>query len=201
MSLAILITGFGPFRGHGAHPRIDDNPSRAIAFALERDPPAGTRVRAAELPVTFLGAPAAIDALFAGTSERPALLLGLGVISRGGGYRLERRARGRLAGERPDQDGRTASELAIDAGPDRGTGLALEPLADAMRGAGAPAVEISSDAGAYVCERSYHALLGWGEKLAVPALFVHIPPVHELDVEQQTAIVRALVEALAREVP
>ena len=183
----IVVTGFGPFPG------TVRNPSREVALALERRPPAGTRVLARELPVTFAGAPAAIDALVDGLPERPVLLLGLGVQPEPT-FRLERRARGRLCGARVDGDGRTADEVGVDAGGDLECGLELEPLAEALRGAGARDVLVSSDAGGYVCERTYHRLLAAGVELGVPALFLHVPPVAAMDPAEQERIVRAMLE-------
>jgi pyroglutamyl-peptidase len=188
----ILVTGFGPFPG------VALNPSREIARALELDPPAGFRVRSAELPVTFLGVAPAIDrALASLPGEPPSAVLGLGVQSKGRHFRLERRARGRLSGDRADNDGRSTAELDLDAGEDLATELDLDPLAEALRRSGAREVEISSDAGGYVCERTYHHLLLRSKVLGVPAVFLHLPPVEVLATEAQIPIVRGLLEPLS----
>jgi len=187
----VLVTGFGAFPG------TVRNPSREIALALELAPPPGLRVRAAELPVSFEGAPAALEALLdALAADPPALILGLGV-QRAASFRLERRARGSLRGERLDADGRTASELAIEAGEELATEVELASLLQALREAGAGEVEISDDAGGYVCERTYHRLLACGRSLAVPALFLHVPPAEALEPEAQVPIVRALLARAA----
>jgi pyroglutamyl-peptidase len=193
MGATLLVTAFGPFPG------VMRNPSREVALALERDPPPGVSVVARELPVTFEGAPLGVDELVAGCACRPDALLGLGVQRRGT-LRLERRARGRLAGMRADNAGRTPDELALDLGPDRECTLDLEALADELRAAGAPGVEVSSDAGGYVCERTFYQLLARGAELGVPALFLHVPPVEAMDPAEQTRHVRALVALLARRV-
>jgi pyrrolidone-carboxylate peptidase len=188
----VVVTGFGAFPG------VLRNPSREIARALERDPPSSMRVRAFELPVTFQGVGPAIDAsLSALGSERPSALFGLGVQTSGASFRLESRARGRLSTARLDAEGHTSAELAVDAGPDLETELDLAPFELALREAGAPIVERSRDAGAYVCERTYHHLLLRARELAVPALFLHLPPIEVMDVERQIPIVRAAVERLA----
>jgi len=187
----ILVTAFGPFPG------VERNPSREVALALERDPPPGVRVLSSELPVTFRGVSPAIDAfLERGLPERPAALLGLGVQRRAS-FRLERRARGRLDSARADNDGLSPAELGIDLGAELATVCDLERLADALRAAGAPAVELSDDAGGYVCERTYHHLLVRGAELALPTVFLHIPPVAAMGPEEQARIVRGMVGVLA----
>lgn len=185
----VLVTGFGPFRGRA------QNPSRDVARALERDPPPGVRVVARELPVTFRGAPRAIRRALARLApERPAVLLGLGV-QRHPYFRLERRARGVYGGRRLDNAGDSPARLRLDLGPERECALALEPLAEVLRAAGARDVRISDDAGGFVCEVCFHTLLG--EARGAPAVFLHVPPVRALDAAAQTPIVRALVAALA----
>jgi len=190
MSSLVLVTGFGAFE------QVERNPSGELARALEADPPAGLEVRAAELPVTFDGAPVAVrQAVQRILPRRPKLLLGLGV-QKEAYFRLERRARGALTGERTDNSGETASSAGVDAGPDMETSLDLERLAEALRAAGADDVRVSEDAGGYVCERTYHALLSAGTLLNAQALFVHLPPFDALSTESQLPIVRAMLEAL-----
>jgi pyrrolidone-carboxylate peptidase len=185
----VLVTGFG------AYEHVGRNPSREVALALEREPPAGARVVAAELPVAFDRVGTALERGLLGLPRRPDLLLGLGV-QKLPSFRLERRARGRLAGRRRDNDGRAASDLRGGPAIDRSTRFDLERLAEVLRAAGAPRVTISDDAGGYVCERTYHALLTAGARMGAPALFLHVPPSEALAPEHQAPIVRALVGAL-----
>ncbi|MBI5434097.1 MAG: hypothetical protein HZA52_14790 [Planctomycetes bacterium] len=193
----IAITGFGAFRGE-SDVAVVENPSRAIAFALEREPPPGVQVVAAELSVTFERAPRELERWLAGLDAPPAALLGLGVQSRGGVYRLERRARARLEGDRRDNDGRGAGEATAGLTGDLATELDLARLAVALRVGGASDVLCSDDAGGFVCERVYHALLERGRSLGVPAVFLHLPTVAQAPIAEQTRIVRALVIELAR---
>lgn len=186
----VLVTGFGPFRGRSR------NPSREVALALERDPPAGVRVVAAELPVSFLGAPRALRRALARLApRRPAAILGLGVQPEPR-FRLERRARGRYRGRREDNDGRTASGLGLDLGPDLECELDLARLERVLRRAGASDVRVSDDAGGFVCEVTLHTLLA--ERRGAPAVFLHVPPVRAMAAAEQTPIVRALVAELVR---
>jgi len=188
----VLVTGFGPFPGRAV------NPSREIARLLEAEPPPGVRVRAAELPVSFLGAPRAVRELLAQPAGPvPDLLLGLGVHE-GPFFRLERRARGRYDGARLDNDGHTASELRPVVGEDLECALELAPLAEALREAGARDVRLSDDAGGYVCEITYHALLSGAAEHGKRALFLHVPPADVLPARAQARLVRALLAELAR---
>jgi pyrrolidone-carboxylate peptidase len=191
----VLITGFGSFE------HVGRNASREVAQALEREPPRGVRVRAAELPVAFAElAPALARELGALYPERPDLLLGLGV-QKLPTFRLERRSRGRLEGRRPDVRGTTASALVRGRNVDRTTPFDLERLARVLAEAGAARVEISDDAGGYVCERAYYELLEAGRRLDRPALFLHVPPAGEVAPELQAPIVRALVAACLERLP
>jgi len=185
----VLVTGFGPFPG------VSENPSVAVARALEAEPPRGAHVVARELPVTFATAPAAVERALAELPRAPAALLGLGVQP-DATFRLERRARGRLRGDRADAAGATATDAGVDAGADLECALDLEALAASLRAAGAGAVTLSDDAGGYVCERTYHALLSAGAARGVPAVFLHVPPVEALAASAQVPLVRALLEAL-----
>lgn len=188
----VLVSGFGPFE------KVERNPSGEIARELAAAPPAGVRVVAGVLPVSFERAPGTWDELLASVGgERPRLFLGLGVQKKRG-YRLERRARARpKRTQRRDVDGLAAREFVAD-GPELATGLALEPLLDALRAHGVAEARISEDCGGYVCERVYHHLLGRGRERDVAALFVHVPPLRFTPVERQTEILRWFLEAWAQ---
>ena len=183
----VLVTGFGPFPG------VEHNPSGELALALAADPPPGAAVRADVLPVTFDGVGAAYDELLAGSA--PDVLLSLGV-HRGPEFRLERRARGRLETSRPDAAGRVGGVLELSDEPELACGYDLEELARVLIAAGAASVRLSSDAGQYVCERTYHHVLTRARERGLPALFLHVPPLEFASVEEQLAVVRPLVAHL-----
>jgi pyroglutamyl-peptidase len=186
----VLVTGFGPFE------KRRFNPSRVVAAALERHPPRGVRVAARELPVSFHGAPREVARFVAKHARRgPALILGLGV-QRSAYFRFERRARGRYTTERTDNDGVAGAQVGASLGPTLRTKLDLEALAEALREAGADDVRISSDAGGYVCERTYYALLAAGREHGIPAVFLHVPPAADIPSRTQARFVRALLAAL-----
>jgi pyrrolidone-carboxylate peptidase len=185
----IILSGFGPFE------RSPQNPSGEIARELGKHPPDGLEILYAVLPVTFRAAPIALDELLERAKDPgapvPALALALGV-HRGSGFRLETRARRALAGHAPDNDGVVAGDLALGEAVDLVTPLDLDQVSSCLRRAGAAEVEISTDAGQFVCERIYRHLL---EETAdgPPALFLHVPPPEALPVEDQVAVVGAFL--------
>ena len=88
----LLVTGFGTFTG------CAENPSGAVARALpavQAETLGGARVLGRELPVTFAGAPPAIEAFIEAAPGPPAALLGLGV-HRENWWRLESCAGSRM---------------------------------------------------------------------------------------------------------
>lgn len=186
----LLVTGFGAFEA------VEDNPSGALARALASDP----GVFGVQLPVTFQGSGEAWDdALASLEPRRPAALLSMGVHP-GSSFRLESRAGTELLRDRPDTTGETGAALCGAMGGPEGdlfTGLELAPLEEALRSGGwTAAIELSSDAGGYVCERIYRHVLVRGAELGVPGLFLHVPPLAVANLEEQLGPVRALVAAL-----
>ncbi len=187
----VLVSGFGPFEAFGV------NPSAEVALALAANPPAGLRVRARVLPVSFARAPSLWDEWLA-SEEAPALLLGLGVASRRRGFSLERRASPQLRlVPRPDMDGHSAHEYSRE-GPHLQTGLDLARLLSGLHRRGLHGARISNTAGGYVCERVYHHLLTRAGEHGVPGLFVHVPPLGSASLERQIEFVGALLEEWQR---
>jgi pyroglutamyl-peptidase len=189
----VLVTGFGPFLD------VTENPSGALAARLEATPPPGLRVRHRVLPVTFAGVPRAFAEFVAEPeSQSPALILSIGV-HRGPSFRFEQNARERPIAGRPDNDGSDGGDLRMDKA--RATSIDVPALARALsatsQALGIP-IEISSDAGGYVCDWTYQHALRLGELLRVPAFFLHVPPLVEQDVDAQWPFVSALVTELVR---
>lgn len=186
----IVVSGFGPFLD------VECNPSRELARALRERAPEGVAVHGGELPVSVAEAGAAfdrlVDELIAGT---PSALLALGV-HRGPEFRLERRARFRLHADRPDNDGRVAAGVELEPKRDFSTDLDLERLEEFLREGGAERTMLSDDAGGYVCERVYHAVLARAERLSIPGLFLHVPPVDHVPLDRQLPVVESLVRGL-----
>jgi pyrrolidone-carboxylate peptidase len=187
MERTLLVTGFGAFEG------VEENPSGRLALALHA-PPACVGV---ELPVTFRGAPLALDAALASLEGPPLAILSLGVHP-GPSFRLERQATTALRPGRIDNEGVTGDSLGLVGAPLQ-TALDLEALDAVLRAAGAGEPELSSDAGGYVCERTYRHGLERGMELEVPALFLHVPPAEVLPVASQLPIVARLASEVARQ--
>jgi len=188
----LLLTGFGSFED------VDRNPSGLLAKAFGERAPEGLDVFGIELPVTFHGSALELDRALAGLAPRvPHAILALGVHP-GSGFRLERRARAVLGTGRPDVAGVHGAEVDLGGGHDLATSLDLEPLAAALRRAGAGSVVLSEDAGGYVCERIYRHVLERGRQLGVPALFLHVPPLASSPFERQHAVLRELLLEVGR---
>jgi len=170
----LLVTGFGPFRD------VTFNPSGAIAESLQAEPPHGWEVASAVLPVTFDGAPQAIDEALTSTDAPFTHVLGLGVHP-GRLFRLERCARLMPEG---------GSDLAM-----LETTVDVTDWAQALSIAGGGAVMVSNDAGRYVCERAYYHLLLRGRSMQIPALFLHVPPDAAVHHTSQARIVRTWLQA------
>lgn len=183
------MTGFGAFES------VPDNPSGAIARALDD----GRERIGVVLPVSFRGSAEAFDrTLRLLRPRRPERILCTGVHP-GPGFRLERRARARLGEDRPDNDGVTGAAVsgAMGGGDgDLATRADLEALGRVLRRAGAPEVALSDDAGGYVCERLYRHALVRAAELDVTALFLHVPPLATVPLREQVRAVRALSAAL-----
>jgi len=187
----LLVTGFGPFF------RVDDNPSRAVAFALADAPPPGVRIRAAELPVDVAASARALESELRRAPDVDAVLA-LGVQEEGY-YRVERRARHRLSARKPDNAGVVPAGHVLEPARDFETAFDVDLCAAALRASGAGDVRTSDDAGGFVCERVYHHLLAHGAERRLPGLFLHLPPAGSSRAEEQVPHVRALVLELVRQ--
>lgn len=169
----ILVTGFGPFLD------VDDNPSAALARAVDGAVVAGVPVVGVVLPVSYRRGPSQVVALC--DQLRPRLVLGLGVARQRSCVTVERFGR-RALGSTPDVDGGAPAE--VGAGPEL-VAATLDPsLLAALLGA-----ELSDDAGGYVCNA-----WAWEVPLraGAPAAFVHVPP-GGMPVDDLLAALRALV--------
>ena len=185
-----LLTGFGAFLD------VQQNPSGQLALALAAAPPGGVELRGIELPVSFLRAPERIDEALAQDPDYD-FFLSMGV-HRGPSFRPERVGRAFLHSRQPDNDGLLGGQVALDGGPPLETPFALAPLARALAH-GRLEVELSSDAGGYVCERVCRHIYRRAAERGRPALFLHVPPLASASLEEQLPVVSALIEELARQ--
>lgn len=191
------MTGFGPFL------KVKRNPSGALAKRLAQQPPARVEVEAIVLPVAFEEVGEVCrDALerLAERGWRPDLLFGMGV-QRKPWFRLEERARADLQAKRPDVRGFKAERMEPLPGGDLATEIDLEALRPHLNHRALERSRLSADAGGYVCERTYHALLTEGREREIPAFFLHVPPARALCVEEQLPHVRRALAAAVRSLP
>ncbi|MFT4622336.1 MAG: pyroglutamyl-peptidase [Myxococcota bacterium] len=151
----VLVTGFGSFPG------VTDNPTAALARAVDGAVVAGRSVRGVVLPVHYGAAPERTIALARALGAE--LVLGTGVAVRRTRVTVEQQGR-RTVG-RPDAAGHV---------PDGLFGPSLVPATiDVAALCAALDADPSEDAGTYVCNAWLH---GVAHALAVPVGFVHVPP-------------------------
>jgi pyroglutamyl-peptidase len=181
MSVTILITGFGPFPG------APFNPTGVLAEELaRRRHPAFANVRriAHVFRVSYDAVDRELPVLLA--SERPDVLIMLGVATRSNHVRIETRARNTVARTVPDVGGDVPSSSTIRAGAPAAVPLRTpaQRLLMAVRATGLPVI-ISRDAGDYLCNylcwRAAEAASSGPPRLMC---FVHVPLVTRLPIRR-----------------
>jgi pyroglutamyl-peptidase len=165
----VLVTGFEPFGGEPV------NPSGDLARELAETPLAvpGLELLVRHLPVARDALPGAADEAL--DALRPHAVIALGQATARAQICLERTAVNRLAyGECVDNQGLAGVDEPLEAdGPSSlQATLPAEHLARALADQGHP-VEVSGDAGTYLCNALLYRLLRTRPEL--PALFVHVP--------------------------
>jgi len=191
----LLVTGFGPFE------EVEENPSARIVERLDADPPADVELAVRILPVSFRRSTSGLEsALKALEPRRPDAILSLGVHTKSKSFRIERHATTTLKNGRPDVLGVEADSLRLPKDKRLSSTLDLEALREALEQSGSPSAELSENAGGYVCERLYYSALKRAEKLGVPAVFLHVPPLEQIKFEAQVRSVRQFLTALARQI-
>jgi pyroglutamyl-peptidase len=164
----VLVTGFEPFGG------MSRNVSIEAARALDGRSLAGARRVARELPVVW---PRAREVLSAALDElRPAAVVSFGIHAENGGpFRIEELAANQLDFRIPDNAGAVLTGV-IEADGPRERRASIDPLAlgSALLARGLT-VRLSRDAGRYLCNATYYALLGRAPRAA----FIHVPPRNE----------------------
>lgn len=173
----ILLTGFGPFLD------VRDNPSGRLVEALNGERVDGVPVVGEVIPVTYARGPSMAIERARRLDAR--LVVGFGVASNRRGVWVEAAGRRRCGGSR-DTDGVILEDLGD--GPER-----VAATVDVQRLAEALGAEISDDAGGYVCN-------AWAwtvpQALAVPAVFVHLPP-EGIPVERVRGALRRLLRPVS----
>ncbi|MBV9393386.1 MAG: pyroglutamyl-peptidase I [Methylobacteriaceae bacterium] len=184
--ITILVTGFSAFPGAPA------NPSAAIVMRLLRKHTRrlrlhGIALQTAVLPVIYDEVMRELEDLVARTN--PDAIVHLGLASRRKQVSVETRAVNRITTLHPDAAKRRAAARAVHAGGVRAlrSPLATPSLAMLMRRTGVP-VQLSIDAGDYVCNQTLYTSLASG---GAPAVFIHVPRLtglrHVPDDDDETA--------------
>lgn len=173
--MRLLVTGFEPFGGAGF------NPSEAIVRRLEARPPVAD-FHALVLPVEYEAA--ARIALAAIDRVEPDLVVMFGLAGKVHGLRIERCGRNVTTSSAPDNAGvcRTGAPVVEGCADRIDTRIDLDRLLAALR-PDVPDVFISDDAGGYVCNALYTAVLHHLDRTGrpTPALFVHVPERFDAD--------------------
>ena len=152
----VLVTGFGPFL------EVTDNPSGALARAVDGLRVAGATVTGVELPVTWQSPALAVARALALDAR---LVVGLGVDRRTRTIDVETRAYNQ--GEGVDNAGVRGEVLEPDGPVTRHSTVDAQALAAALGG------RVDDDAGRYVCNAWLYGVVGGLPGRGV--VFVHVP--------------------------
>jgi len=164
----VLVTGFDPFGGHTL------NPSGQLALALDGTSVAGATIvgrRFATAASTVAGElSAALDEI------APDVLICLGLAPGRPAISLERIAVNVQDFPVPDNAGATPTDVPIEpGGPDgRFSRLPIRAILGRWQAEDVPG-HISDTAGTYLCNQLFYLACAAGERLRIPAGFIHIP--------------------------
>lgn len=163
----ILLTAFGPFAG------TTHNPSEQALESLKPSDFKTIQLIRKVLPVAWQLAHSQIIQQV--EMQKPHMIVHMGVATQSSVVRLELQAQNLLDFRQPDNAGEQPLGQPIHphAPAYLQSQVDVQALADRMRTRGQP-VEISPDAGLYVCNATYfQSLWRWPH---LPTLFVHVPP-------------------------
>ena len=170
----LLITGFAPFAGDGINPSwqaVQALPETVGAWELYKK----------ELPVSFRGAPEALQEAIAAADPDAVLMIGLAAGR--DAVTPERQGFNEIDARIPDNEGNMPQNVpVVPGGPETlYATLPAEDMTDAILSAGIPA-RLSENAGRFVCNALLYSALYRLEQAddPIPAAFIHIPATPEL---------------------
>lgn len=199
--LTALVTGFEPFGGASLNPSWEAVRLLPSRLSLGEGTGAPTLdLWTHRLPVTFDGAAAQVRDLI--DSHAPDIVIHVGLNDRAPAIMLETRAVNEQTARIPDNAGRQPHQRPVLAGgaPELRSSWSAPVLAGRLQAAGLP-VQVSDDAGRYVCNTTlYTALATLNPEQVRPTGFVHVPGTEVVPTGQVVAALTALLEDLAGQV-
>lgn len=178
MSRKILFTGFGPFGIHHQNPT-------EICLRHLAEKCKDSNIQVLLLPVDYK---TAVSLLQGAIEQRnPDVVLMLGLSMQAPRFRLEQVARNRVSKSNQDVSGFVPSDTKIlDSAPDQyETNVDLSSLMGHLKALRFD-IEISKDAGDYVCNYLYFQTLHGivSNQLSTQALFIHTPLSEEIAIQE-----------------
>ena len=201
-TVTVLITGFEPFGGH------ETNISQLVVSRMAgprtlvcpwTNELLQVRVEVDVLPVDSSGARRTAGRLHKG--EQWDAILHVGLCDSCEVPRIERLAQDKLNMRMPDNAGRHVVGATLDGEGDRGCWVDTTVWNPALF---PTAYTLSTDAGAYLCNETYHATLkalcevGTNAPLPPPSIFLHLPGEKHMSIEDGEAFADACVAHLLR---
>ena len=201
-TVTVLITGFEPFGGH------ETNISQLVVSRMAgprtlvcpwTNELLQVRVEVDVLPVDSSGARRTAGRLHKG--EQWDAILHIGLCDSCEVPRIERLAQDKLNMRMPDNAGRHVVGATLDGEGDRGCWVDTTVWNPALF---PTAYTLSTDAGAYLCNETYHATLkalcevGTNAPLPPPSIFLHLPGEKHMSIEDGEAFADACVAHLLR---
>jgi pyroglutamyl-peptidase len=184
----VLVTGFEPFGG------ADVNASQKLVEALACEPPDGLELATAVLPVAW--GRAEDELVHVLEREQPELVVCFGQADGRAHIEVERFALNFDEGSDEEGEERRA-EISADEPVAHRSSLKVDAVVEALRADGIPAAA-SRDAGGFLCNHVFYALMGaLAKRTGVRGGFVHVPllPEQALDRATPTTPLATLVRA------
>ena len=197
MAGTLLLTGFEPFG------KWEVNPSWEVARRLDDETVAGLRVEGRRLPVNWEGTWQALKDYI--EEVRPDAILMLGLANTRACISVESQGLNKC-GPTPDNAGNQPPGSLIDEAGEEALAstLPVGQIVKSIEALGLP-VQISEDAGGYLCNSATYKALAWarGTQPDLPVGFIHLPNLREvaeeggLSLEEMGSAVTAAITAIA----
>ncbi len=197
MAGTLLLTGFEPFG------QWEVNPSWEVARRLDDETVGGLRIEGRRLPVSWEGTWQALKDYI--EEANPEAILMLGLANKRSYISVESQGLNKC-GQTADNAGRQAPGTCIDEQGDAAIAstLPVEEIVKSIEALGLP-VQISDDAGGYLCNFAIYKALSWAkaERPNVPVGFIHLPNLRGivdeggLSLEEMGSAVTAAIKSIA----